>query len=487
MMLRAACMGLLLAGCTLGPDYERPALDVPESYRGELESAQPSSAASIGDLPWRDVFQDETLQRLIPTALANNRDIKIAAARIEEARAQLGATRLARLPQINAGADAARSRASRRGVTPIPDGVDTENTFYSASVDVFFEMDLWGRLSRTTEAARAGLLATEYAQQTVVITLIGDVATSYYDLRSLDQQLDITRRTVKTREASLELIRRRHRRGAVSGLDVARAESELAAALTALPEIERQITATEHRLRILLAENPGPVIRTGRPLTAQFAAQVPAGLPSFLLERRPDLRAAEYNLASANARIGAAKAALFPTISLSGLLGGESTGLSDLFIGPARIWSFGAALLQPILNAERSRYQVEAERARTEQALQQYQQSVQQAFREVSDALNDYSQFNAVHVAQQEQVEALSKSSRLAEMRYASGYSAYLEVLDANRELFAAELALSGVQRDALVAVVQVYKALGGGWSKDDIQTHAEARNMYQSEGQSGH
>ncbi|MGH6636563.1 MAG: TolC family protein [Gammaproteobacteria bacterium] len=303
-------------------------------------------------------------------------------------------------------------------------------------------------------------------------TLIGDVATAYFDLRSLDRQLDITRRTVKTREASLDLIRRRHRRGAVSGLDVSRAESELAAAQATLPELKRQSLATENRLRILLAENPGPVPRAGRPLAEQFPPQVPAGLPSSLLERRPDLRAAEYNLVSANALIGATKAALFPTISLTGLLGGESRALSDLFIGPARTWSLGLSLLQPILNADASRYQVEAARARTEQALQQYQQTVQQAFREVSDALNDTAQFNAVHAAQQEQVRALSRSSRLAQLRYASGYSSYLEVLDANRELFAAELALSQAQRNSLVSVVQLYRALGGGWMESET-SHA--------------
>lgn len=466
--IASLCVCAWLAGCAVGPDYERPELDVPMSYRGQGESTDP---ASLGDLPWWGVFQDEALQGLIESALTQNRDIKVAAARVEEARAQVGINRLAQFPQVNASASGGRSRASRIGVTTLPPGTDTEVTVYSVAADVFFEVDLWGRLSRATEAARAGLLSTRFAQQTVVITLIGDVATAYFDLRSLDQQLEITQRTIRTREESLELSNRRHRRGAVSGLDVSRAEAELAAAQAALPELARQIVATENRLRVLLAQNPGPIPRAGRALDDQFPPQVPAGLPSALIERRPDLRSAEFNLVSANALIGATKAALFPTISLTGLLGGESRELSDLFSGPGRVWSFGLDLLQPILNANASRYQVDAARARTEQALQQYQQTVQQAFKEVSDALNNYAQFRAVRVAQEEQVRALARSSRLAQLRYASGYSSYLEVLDANRELFAAELALSQAQRDALVSVVQLYRALGGGWMESETSS----------------
>jgi multidrug efflux system outer membrane protein len=254
----------------------------------------------------------------------------------------------------------------------------------------------------------------------------------------------------------------------VSGLDVSRAEAELAQAQATLPEIERQIVATENQLRVLLAQNPGPIPRGGRALEAQFPPQVPAGLPSALLERRPDLLAAEYDLVSANALIGATKAALFPSISLTGLLGAESSALSDLFRGSARTWSFGLGLIQPILNANVSKYQVEAARARTEQALQQYQRTVEQAFREVSDSLNAYSRFRDVYTAQQEQVRALTRASRLAQLRYQSGYSSYLEVLDANRQLFSAELALSQAQRDSLVSVVQLYRALGGGWAPEE-------------------
>lgn len=450
---------LLIAGCAMGPDYQRPDVNLPQHFSSDPEN---QNAASLADQSWRMLFADPQLQQLIERALNQNRDVKIAVQRVIAARANAGAAGLARLPQINAGASGDQRRLSSKGLSSGLAAQDSTINVYQGGIDASFELDLWGRLARQSEAARARWQASEYELKTVRITLITDVAANYFALQNLDRQLAITHETIATREHSANLIRTRHKAGAVSGLDVAQAEAELAAALAAVPDIQRQIDATESGLRLLLGESGAELARSSE--RATFALTIPAGLPSALLERRPDLQSAEQALVAANADVGAAKAALFPTISLTGALGSESLELSDLFSGPARTWSFGGAINLPLLNASRSGYQLTAAKAQREIALQTYQQAVQQAFEEVDYALNAYDHYNEQHLSLQAQVEAYARYAKLARLRYSSGYSAYANVLDAERQLFSAELNLTSARLNTQAAVVQLYKRLGGGW-----------------------
>jgi multidrug efflux system outer membrane protein len=453
-------VALLAASCTLGPDYRPPTVPAPETWRSAAEAP-----GSLGNLGWWDLFRDEPLQALIGEALAANKDLRVAVARVAETRAALGFTRSAQFPEVDAGGDVATQRISEVGPFPLPPGVDPESGFFHTSLDLAFELDLWGRLRRATEAARAELLESEEARRTVVLTLVSDVAQAYFDLLDLDRELEIARRTVASRRDSLELVRLRAREGITSELDVRRAEAELATAAATVPDLERRVAQTENRISVLLGRNPGPVDR-GRPLEDQATPpEIPAGLPSALLERRPDIRGAEQRLIAANARIGEARAAFFPRITLTGLFGVESAALSDLFTGPARVWSLGPHVTLPVFNAGRNRARLDAAEARRVQALASYEQTVQQAFREVEDALVAHRKAREVRLQQEVLVAASRRTLELAELRYRNGLSAYLDVLDAQRQLFQAELALAGTRRAQLVAVVQVYKALGGGWS----------------------
>ncbi len=459
---------LALHGCALGPDYERPQTPLPEDYRNvdpQTETAQ-KAEASLADQPWRQLFVDPQLQQLIDRALLQNRDLAIATQRVIAARANAGAVGLARLPQVDAGGSGTRNRLSTRGRNAVAGAIEPHINLYEASIDASFELDLWGRLARLSEAATARWQASVYDQQTVQITLIADVARNYFALQNLDRQRAITRDTIAIRERSVNLIRTRHDAGAVSGLDVGQAEAELAAARAAVPNIQRQIEGAESAMRILLGEEPTELVRSrghdDYPLT------LPAGLPSALLERRPDLQAAEQALIAANADVGAAKAALFPNISLTGSLGSESLEFSDLFGGPARTWSYGAGLTIPLLNAQRSGYQLKAAKAQREIAVLQYQQSVQQAFEDVNTALSAYTRYREQFESLEAQVVAYSRYAKLARLRYESGYSAYSNVLDAERQLFEAELDLAAARLNTQNAVVQTYKTLGGGWQQSE-------------------
>jgi outer membrane protein, multidrug efflux system len=327
-----------------------------------------------------------------------------------------------------------------------------------------FELDLWGRLRRATEAARADLLASTENTRTVLTTLINDVAQTYFDLLELDREADIDRSTLTSRQASLELVRRRYENGLTSELDVHRAEQELATAAAAVPDVERRIAQTENRLSILLGRNPGSIARPTVLDAERMPPEVPAGLPSTLLERRPDIRQAEQRLVSANAHIGEAKAAFFPRISLTGMFGLESASLSELFTGPARMWQVGPTVTFPIFHAGQLRGNLHAAEAREQQALIQYQQTIQQAFREVEDALVFRAKASDIRTQQQARVQAAQRALDIANLRYTNGLGTYLDVLDAQRQLFAAEIDLTGTTRDQLTAVVQLYKALGGGW-----------------------
>jgi multidrug efflux system outer membrane protein len=451
---------LLLAGCTLGPDYRRPAVSTPEGWR---DGAPAPDAASLADVAWWQLFQDQELRALVQTAIEANKDLRIAVTRVEQARAQLGVTRAAQFPEVNAGASVTTNRTSDN---VRPKGSGGESGLFSTTADLSFEIDIWGRLRRATEAARAELLASEGARHAVVMTLVSDVATAYLQLRELDLELEITRRTVAARRESLGIVRDRFEGGLTSALDLRQAETDLASTAAQIPDLDRQIAQTENFLSILVGRNPGTITR-GRPLAGQtFPPAVPAGLPSALLERRPDIRQAEETLVSANARIGVAKAAFFPQISLTGFFGVESVALSDLFTGPSRIWQFGPSLTVPIFNAGRNRANLELSEARQREAVARYEQAIQQAFREVEDALIAHRKARESLGEQDTAVAASRQALDIAELRYTSGLTSYLNVLDAQRTLLAAELAQSRTLGAQLVAVVQLYRALGGGWAE---------------------
>ncbi len=414
-------LGLALAGCTLGPDYHRPTVSAPEVWRAAQAAPEP---ASLADLAWWELFQDDELRRLVQTATEANKDLRIAVTRVDQARAQLGVTRSAQFPEINAGASVTTNRFSDSDNVP-PRGQGGQTDLFSTTVDLAFELDIWGRLRRATEAARAELLASEEARHAVVMTLVSDVAAAYLQLRQLDTELETTRANVASRRGSLQLVRDRLDAGLTSALDLRQAEAELASTAAQIPDLERQIAQTEHRLSILLGRNPGGISR-GRPLTGQtFPPTVPAGLPSTLLERRPDIRQAEDGLVAANARIGVARTAFFPQVSLTGSFGVESVALSDLFTGPSRIWQFGPTVTLPIFNAARNRANLELVEARQREAVIRYEQAIQQAFREVEDALIAHRKAREALLEQEAAVRASREALSIAEFRYTSGLTSY--------------------------------------------------------------
>ncbi len=451
---------LLLAGCTLGPDYRRPDVPVPQTWRSQAEGAD-----SLAEFAGWDLFQDDTLRTLIREALEANKDLQLAAARVMEARAQLGVTRAGQFPQVDGSASYARERMSERGTIPLPPGAKVEVDDFRITLDASFELDLWGRLRRATEAAQAQLLATEEARRTVVVTLISDVAQAYFDFLELDREREIATRTLKSRRESLRIVTRRQQEGLTPDLDVRRAEGEVAAAAATIPDLERRIAQTENRLSTLLGRNPGSIARGVALTDLPLPPAVPAGLPSALLEHRPDVRQAEQQLVVANAGIGEAKAAFFPQIALTGAFGFGSVALSDLFTGPARIWQVGPQVTLPIFNAGRNQGRLAVAEARRDEALIQYQQSVQRAFQDVEDALVAHRKAREVRAEQEALVTASQRALSLAELRYRNGLASYLDVLDAERQLFSAEISLTQTQRTQLATVVQVYKALGGGWT----------------------
>ena len=463
--MMAAVVVSVLSGCMVGPDYQRPALPSPTVFRGTPDPAVPPDPTSLGDLQWFEVFKDDQLQALIRTALVANYDLRDAVARINEARANLGITRSEQFPNIAASADITTVRLSKNGLTPVAEGIDRDRTVGSVLLNLLsFEVDVWGRLRRATEAARAQVLAAEDTRQAVLTTLVSDVATAYFDLLELDAELEIAQRTLASRQDSLRLIEVRQQGGIATLLDVRQAEQLVYSAAAVIPDTERLIEQTENQIRLLLGQPPGDVPR-GQPLTAQVQPPaVPPGLPSALLERRPDIRTAEQTLTAVNANIGVAKAAYFPTISLTGLLGFRSDQLSSLFKGASSAWQFVPQVTQPIFTAGRITSQVHLAEAQQQSALIQYEKAIQTAFREVSDALVQYRRVKEIRTQQALLVTTLQDRSRLAYMRYRGGVDTLLNALDADRDLFSAELSLAQTERNELLALVQLYKALGGGW-----------------------
>ena len=453
---------LVAAGCAVGPDYHRPRTGVPAAYRFDPNPVP----ESFGDQGWWEIYQDPLLLELIAAALANNYDVRIAAARVDEARAMLGTARLQQLPQVSIAGGGQRARSSAFELTP---GEPAILNFFQLQGSLSYEVDFWGKYRRASEAARAQLLASRYSHDDVAAGLVASVATSYFTLQTLDEQLVITRRTVESRQKFVDLTRAQHDRGTVSGLDVATAQAQLAIAQANIPDLQRQIGQTEDQLSVLLGRNPDAVLRNSdgqlrRSAVASSSPVPPAGLPSSLLERRPDVRAAEENLVAANAEVGVARANLYPSITLTASGGVISTALSDLFTSPAHAWSFGGSFLQPLLDPQHSYFQVELANAQKREALLQYQKSVQTAFQEVSDALIARQKYAEFQAAQQAQVDAQRTADTIALARYRVGYSSYFNVIDADRDLFGAELSLSAAHLNTLLSMVQLYRALGGGW-----------------------
>ena len=451
---------IFTSACTVGPKYHRPNIDLPSTYRGAPPQQEPSSSEqSFGDQKWFEVFQDPQLQTLVRTALTQNYDVRIAATRILEAQAQLGITRADQLPTINAGAASDNQRYARQ--KPLP---EFETSATSTGAIFAWELDFWGKYRRATEAARANLLATEWARRAVINTLVSNVATAYFQLRAYDLQLEISRRTLASRQDSLQLTQTLERGGATNLLDVRQSEQLVAVAAENIPDLERRIQQQENFMSTLLGNNPGPIAR-GMKLTEQpHLPEVPPGIPSRLLERRPDIRSAEAQLMAANAQIGVAKAAFFPQITLTANSGFQSSALSSLFTGPAGFWNFGGSLLQPIFSGGRIRSGVRLSEARKEELVLTYQQTIQQAFRGVADALVEYQKSHEFRQHQQELVDAAQDAARLSGVRYQGGASTYLEVLTNETNAFNAELGLAQAQLNELLGLVDIYKNLGGGW-----------------------
>jgi len=459
-------MTSLLTGNAVGQKkYQRPPVKTPDTFRGA--DAALANQTSLGDLKFFEVFKDEELQQLVRRAMVQNYDLRAAMARIDAARANLGLARSDQFPQFEGSADLTTTRLSRNG-EPVPAGQGGRTrSFGSVFLNLLnFELDVWGRLRQQTKAARAELRATEEDRKAVMTTVVSDVATGYFSLIELDSELQIDQRTLATREESLRLIKARQQGGVATELDVRQAEELVYQASQTIPDTERAIEQTENQINLLLGNNPGEVGR-GEALTEQQELPaVPSGLPSSLLERRPDIRAAEETLEARHALVYAAKAAYFPRISLTGMLGFQSNQLSNLFTGPSAAWSFVPQITQPIFTAGRLKSNVNFARAEQELALVQYQKTIQTAFSEVSDALVQYRKVKEIRAQQELLVTTLRDRSQLAYLRYSGGVDTLLNALDADRELFNAELSLAQTRRNELLSLVQLYKALGGGWQE---------------------
>jgi multidrug efflux system outer membrane protein len=451
----------LVSGCMVGPDYKRPTLDMPQSWR--FEDAAVKDAANTA---WWGQFHDPVLNDLIRIALQENKDVKIAAARVEQFLGQYGTTRAALFPQVGAGASASRQRASlRTGPSPLESAPNVDRTYnnYDVNLNAYWEIDLWGKLRRATEAARADLLSTEEARRAVILTLVSSVAGSYVNLRDLDKQLEIAKQTAGVREESYKLFKLRFEGGIISELELSQVKSEYEEALARIPFYEKFVSQQENALSVLLGRNPGSIPR-GKSIDEMVLPVIPAGLPSDLLANRPDIRQVEQNLVAANANIGVAKAQYFPTISLTGLLGYASNDLSKLFTSSGFNWAYGAPITAPIFTAGAIAGQVKSAEAVQQQLVVRYQQAIQTAFREVDDALVDQKRSREQLEIQGQQVGTLRQYARIARLRFDEGYTSYVEVLDAERSLFNAQLSYAQTQGTIFQSLVNVYKAMGGGW-----------------------
>lgn len=464
--LFAFALGIvMLPACmSVGPDYQRPQIDTPGQWPGTTATETPSPT-------WWKSYSDPALDRMIDEALMHNLDLRRAIARVDEARAALGITRADQYPGISANAEASRNRISQESVISVPPGIDPKYNDFRGTLNATYEIDFWGKYRRATEAARAELLGSQFNRETVRLALIADVAKGYFALRALDAQVAITRRTLSTRQASTALQRMRFEAGVASEFDLRQVEAESAQAQALLPNIEQRLAAQETALAVLIGRAPRAIVTQpvdrGTAIDAMTTPPpVPAGLPSEILERRPDLRQAEQNLIAANARIGLAKAAYYPSISLTGFLGAESTTLAGLFDMQARTWQFAGSIAQTLFDAGRTRSQVGVAQARQQQALAQYQSAIQNAFKDALDALVTQRKAREAMEAEQMRIDALEASLRLAQMRYDNGVSSLLDVLIAERSLLEAQLNRVEAQRAQLTATADLFKAMGGGWNE---------------------
>ena len=465
--LIVTALSVSTASCTLGPNYRRPTVAVPATFRGATPTAAQPDATSLADVNWFDLFKDDALRQLVRAALAQNFDLQIAAERVLQARERFHIVRAYRYPLVIGSAATSKNRVSEVGPRPLPSAVGPDVADFQVGFGLAWELDVWGRIRRLNEAARAQYLATEEARRAVVTTLIADVTDAYFALQTLDRQLAIAQRTRDVAADGLRLTQLRRERGVATALDTRQAEQLLYTATGQIASLERQIAQTEDALSVLLGRTPGDVSRTGAFLdTFDARPSVPVGLPSSLLERRPDIRLAEQSLVAANAQIGAARAEYFPRIALTGLLGVESRDLTELLTAPARIWSIGAAAAAPIFNAGRTRATVRLAESVERELVVNYTRTIYRALREVSDALAAYRKTGEQRAQQEQLVAALRDATRLSTDRYQGGLDSYLQVLDAQRNLFRSELDLAALQRQELGSIVELYRALGGGWTE---------------------
>ena len=469
---------LLIYGCAVGPDYQRPRYPVPPSFRGEGPDipTQPAEA-SFGDLKWFEVFKDEKLQELIKIALQENYDVQIAAQRVLRAREQVVIQRSFLFPTVNANTQLNPVRTSERGINFLTPRLERVSGLVFG--DLSWEIDFFGRIRRATEAARAEFFASEENRKFVIQTLVTDLARAYIELRALDQQLEISNRTVKVREESLKLVKARFDYGWDSLTPVLMTENLVYGARAVVPDLKRAIEQKENQISVLLGQNPGPITRGKSLLEQDLTVTIPPGLTSPLLERRPDIRFAEQTLVAANARIGEAKALLFPNIRITGASGWESAALKSLFTGPASFWDIvSPGITQPIFQAGRLRAGIRAAEAVKQEALLIYKKSIQQAFQEVSDSLVGVHMLKEVRLESGKQVKALSQQTDLAYQRYYGGVTPYLEVLDSDRQLFESELRLTQDRANEFLAVIALYRALGGGWQTQEDPGTSQRQNI---------
>jgi multidrug efflux system outer membrane protein len=468
-IIALALLSLSITGCMVGPDYVRPTVETPQNWRVAEKDAK-----EVANTSWWEQLGDPVLNDLIAAALKENYDLKIASARVEEFAGRYGFTRADLFPQVGAGAAYGRQGDSKRVENAPASGYTYTYDTFQTTLNASWELDLWGRVRRSTEAARAELLASEEGRRAVILSLVGSVAGAYINLRDLDRQLEISKNTAKTRGEAYEIFKLRFEGGIISEMELAQVKSQYDEALAAIPQIEKAITQQENGLSLLLGRNPGAIPR-GKTVEHLTLPAIPAGLPSDLLTRRPDIRQAEENLIAANAVIGVAKAAYFPSISLTGFFGFASSDLSDLFKGSSQVWQYSVPVNMPIFTAGKIAGQVKAAEAVQQQVLFSYKQAIQTAFREVDDSLSDQQKTKQQLTAQAGQLDSLKKYYELAQLRYDNGYTSYIEVLDAERSLFNVELAYTQNQGVLFQAYINLYKAMGGGWVEmaDKIATTA--------------
>ncbi len=458
-----AAAALAAAGCSFAPRYQRPEAGVPAEFR----LAKPGETTSIADLPWWQVFKDPVLQGLIREALAANQDLALATARVAESRALVGVAKSGLYPQLDVKVDGGYGQPiSDRAAESL--GQREAHARYSGNLGLSWELDLWGRVRNGRDAAIADLLATEDGRHAVVLSLVSSVAQAYLELRALDLQLEIARSNTATRKGTLDLFETRAKGGVASDLEVNQARADLAVTQAAIPQTEMLIWVKEHQLCVLLGRAPGPIARGAQLVDTPLVAELPAGVPAALLGRRPDVLAAEQGVVAAGKRVGVAVANRIPALSLSGFIGLQARSVPDAFTPEALAWNAGGSLLAPIFHGGRLKAEEQAARARLEQSVASYRKAVEVALAEVADASAGVTKLRDVRAAREIQVTATTQGAKLAMARYQGGVSSYLEVLDAQRQAFDAQLALANARRDELTAVVQLYRALGGGWQQQE-------------------